>query len=161
MGPESFFAITNWFWLLMIVGTLFNAGMFWIRSSHYRTQHPSLRPGHFKIIRTIAIFGNIPWVILGLGTINGNIKSIFDVLILEAANIYIIAFYLSVVMLGLAYNYFVFFRSGSAFLTAHLGLMSGVYGKIPGIWKLLGILILIAHAGFFAGLYFISTHDIP
>ena len=71
-------AIFNHFWIMFIVVTVAN-GLIWkSRSKKYIAENPELQEGYDSLIKGWFIFGNIPWIIMGIGMLTGMTKNIFE-----------------------------------------------------------------------------------
>jgi hypothetical protein len=140
----------------MIAVTVGNGLMWWIRGRSARQRNPHLADGYRRLIAGWIIGGSIPWLILGAAVLTDEVHSIIEVIDIIHAGPLTIAFYVSVVFLGLALNYYIFLCNGARELADHPGAFR--FNLLPIAWKLFGIMVEVAHLGFFLGAYFISEN---
>lgn len=155
--PETLFTVTfRYFWLLMIAMTIGNGLLWWNRGRAARQQHPHLVVGYRRLIAWWLIGGSIPWLILGAAVLTGEIRSVIEVVDIIHAGRLTIAFFISVLFLGLALNYYIFLRNGAQELADHPGLLQ--FNLSPIGWKLFGVMIEVAHLWFFVAAYYMGQH---
>jgi hypothetical protein len=116
-------------WIFLIVGTTVNALYFWGRSRSHVSQDPSLEDGYRKLFWGILVWGNIPWVIMGLGCLVGGVPSAFHYFRPRDGNAFVLAFFASVVIIWFLGTYWLFVRGGAEMIVRHPGLLSGPFGR--------------------------------
>jgi hypothetical protein len=128
-------------WLLCIAATIINALIFWVRSRHHGYNDPSLEGGYCQLFWGILTWGNIPWVIMGLGILVGGVPSTFHYFRPRDGNPFVLAFFASVFIIWALGTYWLFVRNGAEMITRHPGLFNGDI-KSPAFIKLFWCLCL-------------------
>lgn len=119
-----FSILAKYFWLICIIVTGANAIIFKQRSKHPIEQKPELAEGYTTLIRGFLFWGNLPWIVMGIGCTYGNIKSVIQYFNPTDGNPYILAFYGSVFLIWFLGTYWIFFRDGAEMLVQHPGLLN-------------------------------------
>ncbi len=143
-------------WVLFIFITCLNAVTWWWRSRKHIRANPALAPGYTSLIRGWLVFGNLPWLVMGLGILFGGVPTIWHYLNPRNGPVVLI-WYGTVVVLWVASIYWVFFRRGAEMLVAHPGLFN-LPSDRP--WMLKGYFLLCL-AGGVAGLLMLILWDVP
>src|SRR6187399_264007 len=65
-------------WLLFIAVTILNGAVAWRRVQPRMAAHPELRAGYRRLMRGWLVYGNVPWVVMGLGILFGGLRGIAD-----------------------------------------------------------------------------------
>jgi hypothetical protein len=143
-------------WVLFILFTCVNGAVWWQRAQAHIHKNAELRPGYIKLIRGWLLFGNLPWIVMGLGILFGDVPSVMHYFNPRNGAM-VVVWYATVVALWIASVYWLFFRHGAETLIAYPGLLNFPAGK-PGIVKLYFLLCL---AGGIAGLLGMIFSDIP
>ncbi len=152
------------FWLAFIVVTVLNAYIFKYRSRKYVAENPELESGYKKIFKAVLIYGNVPWIIMGIGNLTELTNSMLDFFRPRTLNPTVLVFHISIICLWILMARWVFFQNGAEFLAKHPGLIAfrgfGNSGDItsPATIKLFFILTLLGGA---AGLTMMWVMDIP
>lgn len=115
--------IFNHIWVAFIAVTILNAFILKFRSQKYIKGKPELEPGYQKLFKGILIYGNIPWIIVGIGNLSKYTTSLTDYLYLKTLNPFVILFYISIVIIWLLGVSWIFFKKGAEFLEEHPGLV--------------------------------------
>jgi hypothetical protein len=110
-------------WLLFIAVTCANGAAWWIRGKKEMALHPELAPGYRSLIRGWVVYGNIPWVVMGMGILFGGVPSAFDYLNPRNGP-FVVAWYVSVVALWVATAHWIFLRGGAEAMVRHPGLLN-------------------------------------
>ena len=139
------------FWILLIFATLVNAGVWWIRGRSNRADDPSLTPGYKRLITGLLFWGNVPWVVVGLGVEFGG-NQIDDYFHFSSENSYVVSFLVTIVILWALSLYWLLFRNGAETLAKHPGLLSPKDLSARSI-KLLA-LVSIAGGAIFVAIFF-------
>ena len=116
-----FSQITKHFWMLGIVIMSVNALVFKIRSRKYIQENPELEEGYSTLTRGFLIWGNLPWLVMGIGVTFGDIDSIYYYFGPQDGNPYVQAFFASVFLIWLLGTYWLLFRDGAEMLIKHPG----------------------------------------
>jgi hypothetical protein len=124
--PFPFSLFLKYFWLLAIGATCFNAYILKVRSQKYIQADPSLEDDYDKLFRGYIVYLNIPWVVMGIGIMFGNIPTVFDFLSAgRSSNIFIMLFWGSIILLWGLLFIWTYFLGCAEFLIAHPGLLRG------------------------------------
>ncbi len=120
-APVPFVFISRHGWVLFVLVTCLNGAIWWYRARRRIAETPELEPGYRRLIRGWLIYGNIPWLVMGLGILVGGVPTIWH--FFNARNgPFVLAWYVSVVVLWVLSVYWLFFRGGAEALVAHPGL---------------------------------------
>lgn len=152
-----FTAIDKWFWAAAIGITCLNAVIFHVRAKRLIREHPDLADGYTAIVRGTLIWGNIPWIIMGIGCLVGGVPSASHFIHPEDGNPFVLAFDGSIFLLWCLGTFWLFFRGGAEMLVKHPGLLSTDFGS-PRSVKLFWLLCL---AGVILGIGLTYIMDIP
>jgi len=133
---EFFQIVSRWFWVLGIIVMFLNAAVFSFRAKKQIAQSPELEDGYRKIIRGFVIWGNIPWVVMGIGCTVGGVPSVWHYFNPEAGNPYVLAFFASAVLVWIIGSYWILFRGGAQAIVDHPGILN-LDIKNPLVIKLL------------------------
>jgi len=98
-----------------------NAFIIKSRAKRYINRNPNLKEGYEKLFKKFLIYGNIPWLIMGIGDLTGLTKSIFDFFTPQQLNPIVVAFHASVILLWIIGSYWIYFNKGAEFLAQHPG----------------------------------------
>lgn len=158
MRPETvidaiFFRYT---WLLFIFITCLNGVVWRWRARKHISADPALAPGYARLIRGWLIYGNLPWVVMGLGILFGGVPTTFHYFNPRNGPV-VLLWYGIVVALWVASVYWIFFRGGAELLIAHPGLLN-LPSDRP--WILKGYFLLCL-AGGVAGLLMMIFWNVP
>ena len=134
-------------WLLFIIVTCANGAIWWHRAKSRIAVNPQLETGYRKLIRGWLIYGNVPWLIMGAGILIGGVPSVFHYFNPRNGP-FVVAWFVSVVVLWMLSVYWVFFRRGAEQLIDHPGLLN-IDSDKPWVIKAFFLLCL---AGGVAGL---------
>jgi len=139
---DVFNEITKYFWVLCILVMCVNALVFKVRSRKYIQENPDLEDGYSTLIRGFLIWGNIPWLFMGIGVTFGNIPSIYHCFRPQDGNPFVQAFFGSILFIWLMGSYWLFFRNGAEMLIKHPGFFRT---KLESPWmiKIYWILCLV------------------
>jgi hypothetical protein len=110
-------------WILFIAFTCANTYFLKKRSKEYIARDPALQPGYEMLFRNMAIYGNIPWCIIGIGNLSGLTHSMFDYFNPKAMNPMVICFFTAIFILWGLMVRWLYFKQGAEFLEQHPGLI--------------------------------------
>lgn len=114
-------------WILFIAVTIANGLYLKYRSREYISRDPGLKAGYDKYFRGWLIYGNIPWVIIGLGNLSGMTSHLFEYLQPRTLNPVVLLFHASIVVLWVFAAYWIYFKDGAEFIERHPGLLVKQY----------------------------------
>lgn len=154
---EIFHIISKWFWALCIVVTFLNAAVFYFRAKTQIKQTPGLEAGYREIIRGFVIWGNVPWVVMGIGCTVGGVPSVWHYFNPEAGNPYVLAFFAAVVLVWIKGSYWILFQGGAQAIVDHPGIFNFDISS-PILLKMLWIATIVAGV---TGIFFMVTQNIP
>jgi hypothetical protein len=113
----------KFFWVVVILVTLGNAAAWRRRGKQHISADPPLAPGYRRLTLGFALWGNIPWVVMGLGVLAGGLTT-RDYLRPWEGNPWVLAWYLTVILLWGILLWWVLRGRGAASIVAHPGLLS-------------------------------------
>jgi hypothetical protein len=119
----GFDAVFRHAWLLLIAVTCANAGVWWVRGKNTMAEQPEREDGYRRLIRGWLIYGNVPWLVMGVGVVFGEVRSVFDYFDPQNGP-YVVAWYVSVVIIWVLLARWVFFAGGADELVKHPGLLN-------------------------------------
>jgi hypothetical protein len=144
-------------WVVFIVVTVFNALIFKSRSRVRVQQQPELAAGYQQLFNGILLWGNLPWIVMGIGVTFGDVHSIFSYFRPRDGNPFVLAWFGVVIGLWILGFHWLFARRGAELLVEHPGLLSGD-PKSPAMIRVLYCLMV---AGGILGLLVMFIADIP
>lgn len=150
-------SVSKWFWALCIAGTFVNAGIFRFRAQRHIRENPDLADGYTTLIRGLVIWGNIPWIVMGIGCLFGGVPSALHFFRPRDGDPFVLAFFASAFLIWIMGTYWMLFRGGAEMLVKHPGLLNADF-KNPLMLKLLWLLCL---AGGVLGVTMMFITDIP
>ena len=130
-------------WVLFIIVTVFNAVIFRSRSRTYIARDPSLRAGYKKLFVGMLVWGNVPWVIMGLGCLFGRVPSVLHYFRPRDGHPFVLAFFISIFVIWFLGTYWVLARGGAEMMVRHPGLF-GWEVRRPWLVKVLWCLSVAA-----------------
>ncbi len=144
-------------WVLFIVVTCANALIISKRSKPHIANNPDLEHGYKTIVKSIVIWGNIPWLIMGFGILLGHVPSVLHFFRPMDGNPFIIIWFASVFWIWILSSHWFFFKNGAEILMTHPGIFNQDF-KSPMTLKLFWLLSLV---GGIIGVIMIFVMDIP
>lgn len=114
------------FWIMFIAGTIVNGLIFFYNSKKKIKVDPSLKDGYEKLFKGWMFFGNIPWVIIGIGNLTGMTESSFEFFFPREMNPIVLIFHAVVVCLWILSAWWIYFQDGAEYLEKHPGLINGL-----------------------------------
>jgi hypothetical protein len=142
--PFSFF--TKYFWLLALLATFYNATYLKKKSKRYIESDSSLEEGYEKLYRGYLFYMSLPWAVMGIGVIFGNVQSMFDFFSVRSTNPFVWLFLITLVILWMFDFVWITFRGGAEFLVKHPGVISPTI-KSPFVIKIFNLLTLACGVG--------------
>lgn len=143
-------------WLLFVVFTSAQALAWWRRGKKARERDPSLTDGYRRLIRGYLVWGNLPWVAMGVPVLLGFVPSSVSYLELNFKNPFTLAWLGLVVVIWILESHWLFLQGGAEQLTTHPGLINF---KHPQPWKI-KLYWLACLAGGIAGLVLLARSGI-
>ena len=108
-------------WVLFVVVQCVNGAFWWFRGT---AERPQQRKSYRKLVAGWVLLGNIPWLILGWGTLSGRLSSLDEVFYPSRGNPCVIGFHVSAVVLQALTVYWVYFADGAQTMVDHPGLFN-------------------------------------
>ena len=122
-------------WILFVAVTCVQTAIWSARSRRFIILRPELSASYSTLIRGLLFWGNLPWVIMGLGCLAGGLSG-FDYLSrTQVGNVYVLAFLASVVVIWILSVYWVFFKGGAEMPAEHPGRPPRLSGRVRRISK--------------------------
>ena len=115
--------IFNYTWVMFIAVTIANGLVLKYRSKKYIAQNPDLKKGYDKYFKGWLFYGNIPWVIMMVGSLTGLTHSTFEYFSPRTLNPIVLIFHLSIIILWVLSVRWIYFKNGAEFIETHPGLM--------------------------------------
>ncbi|MDC8003927.1 hypothetical protein POV27_07675 [Aureisphaera galaxeae] len=109
-------------WILFIGVTTANAFVLKSRAKKYITERPELEEGYDKLFQGYLFYGNIPWIVMMVGSVSGLTQGIFDYFNPRSMNPMVLIFHFSIVVLWFLGVRWIYFKNGANFLETHPGL---------------------------------------
>lgn len=135
--------LSRYFWLIAILASFINYISFKNKSKRYIDKNPELEEGYKKILKHYFLWQNIPWVIMGIGMIFGKIPYIWSFFRPQDGNPFVLAWYISGILLWMLGSYWIFFNNGAETLVKYPGIFN-VEIKKPIIIKIFWLIMLAA-----------------
>ena len=148
----------NNFWIVLILIACANALILKLKSKKYIANDPALKRGYDQLIKGFLFYGNIPWIIMGVGNLSSGTKSGMDYFSPHSQNYFVLTFYFSILVLWAFGTKWIYFKNGAAFLENHPGMLRGErFGsknnttakQIKIVWGILSIVLCIRVIIFF------------
>lgn len=111
----------SYVWILFIIIGCANGAFWWFRGT---AQHPERRNGYKKLVLGWLIIGNIPWFIVGIGSLSGRLPSIDELFYPNQGNPFVLGFHISAMLLIAFSSGWVYFGKGAQMLIDHPGLIN-------------------------------------
>ena len=67
----------RYFWVLAIITTGVNGAVWWHRAQPHIASNPKLEASYRRLIHGLLVFGNVPWIVMGLGITVGGVPTVF------------------------------------------------------------------------------------
>ncbi len=142
----------NNFWIVLILIACANALILKLKSKKYIANNPALKRGYDQFIKGFLFYGNIPWIIIGVGNLSTGTKSVIDYFSPYSSNVFVLTFYFSIITIWLLGTRWIYYKNGAAFLENHPGMFRGErFGsknnttakQIKIVWGILTIVLCI------------------
>jgi hypothetical protein len=116
-------AVFQYFWIFLIIITCINAFVLKSKSKDYIRANPQLEKGYNDMFKATITIANIPWVIMGIGSLTGMTKSADEFFHPSQLNPIVLVFHLSTIIILLLGIRWIYFKKGAEFLELHPGLI--------------------------------------
>lgn len=110
------------FWLLAIVVSFINAAIVYLRLRKVIESQPELRAGYRNLLLGQVTILNVPWLVMGAGTVIGGVPTLFHFFNPRDGNPWVIAFHVALVLLFVASAVWIYSKGGAEYLLRHPGL---------------------------------------
>jgi cell division protein FtsX len=122
-GRESAVEVVfDYAWIAFMLATVANAALWWVRSRPYRQAEPELEDSYRSLIRGFLVWGNVPWIVMGLGILTGEVASFFDYFNPRDGGSYVHMWFGSIALLWVLGTDWIFRQNGAEVLVRHPGL---------------------------------------
>jgi hypothetical protein len=142
---------------MFVAVTVANALILKFRSRGYIRDRPELAAGYKRLFRGVLFWGNLPWLVMGIGIELGGVPGIFSYFRPRDGNPYVLAWFAGVFAIWILGFRWIFFQRGAEFLVEHPGLLRGD-PQSPTAIRFFYCLMLL---GGIAGVTFMFMADIP
>ncbi len=116
---------------MFVAVTCINVLYLKVHSRQHIRQRPELAAGYRRLIRGYLFWGNLPWIVMGVGLELGGLSSIFSFFRPRDGNPFVLAFFLVVIELWILGFWWLFFARGAEFLVEHPGVFRGLRAAQP------------------------------
>lgn len=154
---DPFVIPVKWFWALCIVMTVLNAVIFRFRAQKHIKKHPELAEGYYALIKGFVLWGNIPWIVMGVGTVFGGVPTVFHYFRPNDGNPFVLAFFISVIALWLLGTYWLLYRGGAQSIVDH----PGMFNFTPKSTREVKLFWFLCLSGGIMGVAMILTQNLP
>jgi hypothetical protein len=162
MENVMFNYVFKYFWALMIVWMFVLAGIWRHRGRAHVVAQPELAEGYRKLTRGFLIWGNIPWVAMGMGCVFGGLGMLDYFSLLGngewLSNAWVILFLAVTIALWALMVWWVFLADGAQVLACHPGWSNNIAITQP--WQVKVFVALMVTSGV-VGLTILISGVIP
>jgi hypothetical protein len=138
--------------------------VFKYRSKAYINQNPALAEGYSKIFKGWIIYGNIPWIIMGIGDLSKITNGIWDYFNPRLLNPMVLFFHISIIVIWLIGSKWIYLDNGADLLAKHPGFIRfRVLWHVKDITsiKIIKIMWSLALLGGIAGMTMMWLWNVP
>jgi hypothetical protein len=121
---DLFTVVERWFWAFCIAVSFINAAIFRVRAQRRIRENPALAEGYARLLRGFLLWGNLPWIVMGIGCVVGRVPSIQSFFQPRSGNPFVLAFFGSVFLLWGLGTFWLLFRGGAEMLVKHPGMFN-------------------------------------
>lgn len=126
-------------WVMLVLGNTLGIALQWWWANRRLRQDPKAQARVAAMAKRSLIVTCIPWVVMGIGATVGGIPSFFEFLRPRVGNIYVLAFYASIVAVWALTSWWLVFRDGATQVVACKGFFSFDFSSPLQIYLLLAI----------------------
>lgn len=87
-------------------------------------EHPERRDSYKKLVLGFLILGNIPWLIVGIGSLSGRLSSLDELIYPVRSNLFVLDFHISTIILIALSSCWIYFGKSAQTLIDHPGLLN-------------------------------------
>ena len=144
-------------WLMFVAVTCINVLFVKLHSRQHIRQRLELAAGYRRLIRGYLFWGNLPWIVMGVGLELGGLPSIFSYFRPRDGNPFVLAFFAVVIAEWILSFWWLFFAHGADFLVDH----PGVFPGLPRSPLIIRLYYCLCVSGGIFGFLFLWFSDIP
>ena len=149
--------IGKYFWIVFILITFLNVFFMKKSSKEAIAKKPLLEKSYNQIFKAMLTWGNLPWIVMGVGILTHHVPTMFHYFRPQDQNLYVLAFFISILIIYIQLAYWILFKKGGEILLEH-GSFSK-YGDIPPL--LIKILAVVNLVFFFVFITILYKMDFP
>ena len=144
--------MSKYFWIVFIVVTFLNVYMMKKKVKEEVVKNPHLEQGNNQIFKVMLTWGNLPWVVMGIGIITKNVPTVFHYFRPQDNNFNVWAFYASIFLVYGLLAKWIFFKGGASFLLEHTAAFNNKFKSITLI-KVFIVLALLMNVVVIIAMY--------
>ena len=134
--------IVRHFWLAFVVVTIVNGRYWWAGVQGRIRAQPELGPGYHRLYRGYLFWCNVPWLLMGVGILSGQVRWMFDFLQPRSGNAYVLAWWWTMATLLALGTVWMFWGGGATTLAKHPGIAFVPQWPAPKLrWFWLGLVV--------------------
>ncbi len=150
------------FWIVLVAVTIANGLIFKFRAQQYIVADPGLKEGYDKLFKGWLLWGNIPWIIIGIGNLCGFTNSVFAYFRPRELNPMVLLFHVCIIVIYVLSVKWIYFRNGAEFLEQHPGFFNKSFLSDSNITaKQIKIFFPLMLVGGIIGMVIMWVVDIP
>jgi hypothetical protein len=142
---------------MFVAVTCINVLYLKIHSRRYIRERPELAAGYQRLVRGYLFWGNVPWLVMGVGLELGGLPSIFSFFRPRDGNPFVLAWFAVVIALWILGFWWLFFARGAEFLVEH----PGVYRGLPRSPNIIRLFYCLSVSCGVVAVLFMWLSDIP
>ena len=109
------------FWFVFIAVTVANGYAWWSNVQNRIRADPDLEPGYRRLYWGYMIWCNVPWILMGVGILSGQVAQVHDFLRPSGGNLFVLMWYGAMGALLCLGTYWIFLCGGAELLERHPG----------------------------------------
>lgn len=113
--------VLRYFWIVFVLATYLNGRRWWNRAQKRIQTQPDLESGYRRLYRGYIFWGNVPWIVMGLGILSGSVPSMLNFLHPSDGNIFVLAWWGLMAAILILGTYWMLFGGGAEMLERHPG----------------------------------------
>src|SRR4030095_5766640 len=117
----GFEVVLTHFWLAVVAVTTINGRCWWAGVQARIQARPELEPGYRRLYRGYLFWANVPWILMGVGILSGQVRWMFDFLEPRSGNPYVLAWWSANGAVLAAGTVWVLWGGGAEMLARHPG----------------------------------------
>lgn len=143
-------------WAVFIAVSFLNALIWWRRAQPVIAAHPERREGYRRLIAGFLFWGNLPWIVMGVGIEAGGVPTILH-FFNPRNGPFAIAWYCTIALLWILNLVWLFFLRGAETLVEH----PGIFNFPTSNPRMIKILFLISTLGGAVAMIMMFLGDFP